>query len=423
MSDHGTMAPSGFDPMSPSTQQQPYPWYRMLRREAPVCPVPDRGLWFVATRSLVVEATERPTVFSSRFGQPQNAPPPEVAAQVAEILAGGWPRVPTILTEDPPAHTYYRRMAAQAFTPRHVRRWEPDILAQCADLVDWLSHRETVDFVRDFAIPLPLRVIARILSVPTERVADLRRWSAAAAGPIGATTDNTDVVLEQARQTVEFQRYFAELLARRQAEPADDLLTALVTAHLPSPDVDRPLTIAECLSMITQLLVAGNETTTRLLSGALLELARDPDRWNWLRRNPDGRAGLVVEEALRFLSPVQGMFRVVTEPTELGGKTLPVGAKAVLCYASANRDETAFDDAATFDPTRPDVARHLAFGHGAHYCLGAPLARLEARSALAELARRIRSVTLAPDNDLRYDPSFLLRGLTRLNLRLVPERH
>jgi len=414
VSDRGTMAPAGFDPLRPSVQQQPYPWYAMLRRDAPVCPVPDRGLWFVTSRSLVVEATERPTLFSSRFGQPQNPPAPDVAQRVAEIMALGWPRVPTILTEDPPAHTFYRRMAGQAFGPRYVRRWEPHVQALCAELVDDVINRATADFVRDFAVPLPLRVIARSLSVPQDRIGDLHRWSVAVSSPIGAVTE-ADVALEQARQTVEFQHYFAELLTARKAEPRDDLLSTLVTA----PDADRPLTIAEGLSVITQLLVAGNETTTRLLSGVLLELARNPGHWNWLREDPDARAGLVVEEALRFLSPVQGMFRVVTEATGLGGAILPAGAKVVLCYASANRDETTFDDADTFDPTRPDVARHLAFGHGAHYCLGAPLARLEASTALRELARRVRSITLAADNDLRYDPSFLLRGLTRLNLHVV----
>ncbi|AHH98138.1 cytochrome P450 [Kutzneria viridogrisea] len=410
---------SRFDPFSADFQQCPSPWYRALRSAAPVHLVPEYGLWFVTSRALVQHALERPEVFSSRFGQPQSASSPAVAGQVAAIRAEGWPTVPTILTEDPPAHHRFRQLVARAFTPRLVARQEPGIRRLCAELFDTVATGEEVEFVSRFAVPFPIAVIADVLGVDRDRLPDLTRWSRALAESIGARVDD-ESELANARSTLEFQRFFANQLDQRRTDPREDVLTGLVNAHRDTAQVtDEALSTAESLSIITQLLVAGNETTAKLLTSLLHELGRSPRLWAWLREDPLTRADPLVEEALRLHSPVQGMFRVLTRSTELGGVELPAGARVVLCFASANRDAPDSTHPDVLDPERGDGAGHLAFGHGIHYCLGAPLARLQTRVALRELAARVDSISLTGRDD-RYTPSFLLHGLSTLHCRLTP---
>jgi len=412
--------PAAFDPLDPAFQQCPYSWYARLRIYAPVQFVESRGLWFITSRELILQALRQPALFSSRFGRPQSAAPPEVAGRVADIESQGWPYVPTLLTEDPPEHNRYRRLVSRAFTARYVQHLAPDIEEICSNLLDGVLAREDVEFVREFAVPLPLTVIARVLGVPEDRLADFKRWSDEITLTIGGAV-SPERHVERARQVLAFQQYFAAQLEQRRAEPAEDILTGLVHAHLSKSGADEaPLSTAACLAILTQLLVAGNETTTKLLTGTMHLLASGPAWWAWLQADPAGRAGQLAEEALRYLSPVQGMFRILTAPAKLGGVELPAGARVVLSFAAANRDDAAFADPEDFDPARPGTTDHLAFGQGMHYCLGAPLARLEAAIALREIARRVSSVTLAPGNDFRYQPSFLLRGLERLQLRLVP---
>jgi cytochrome P450 len=343
-----------------------------------------------------------------------------VAERVAKIEAQGWPSVPTMLTEDPPAHNYYRRLVSRVFTPRYVAGQEDEVRRVVRSLVDGVLTRQEVEFVGDFAAPLPLIVIARILGVPQDRIADFRRWSHELTLTIGADAAD-DARIHQAEQILEFQHYFAGELERRRAEPRDDLLSGLAHAHVrPDGEDERELSTAECLSIIRQLLAAGNETTAKLLSGALHLLATERRWWDWLRADVDSRVGRFVEECLRYLCPVQGMFRVTTEETELGGVRIPVGARVVLSYGSANRDGNVFTAPDSFDPERENAAEHLGFGHGLHYCLGAPLARLQARLALTELANRIDAIELLQENDFHYTPSFLLRGLEALHVKLIP---
>ena len=183
---------------------------------------------------------------------------------------------------------------------------------------------------------------------------------------------------------------------------------------------DRPLDTAEILSIIQQLLVAGNETTTKALAEMMLLLGRHPEEWERLKADP-ARVDHVVEEVLRLATPVQGMWRLVTTDTELGGVLLPKGSRILAVYASANRDEMLYPDPDAFEPDRANLRDHLAFGKGIHFCLGANLARLELRAALEVLLTKIRTFTLSPGNDFSYFPSFLLRGLVQLDLDIVAE--
>ncbi|MBL1074612.1 cytochrome P450 [Nocardia sp. 2] len=408
-----------FDPLDSRTLQCPYPWHRALRAQAPVHYVASRDMWFVSSRELVAEALANPAVYSSAFGSPQLPAPESIAAQVAEIQAQGWPVVSTLLTADPPQHHYYRRMVALAFTPRLVARLEPEIRRITRSVADGLVLGAPTDFVAGFANPLPLQVIAHVLNVPAERIDDFKRWSDQFTASVGAELDD-EGRLEQARALLEFQRYFAGELDDRRERPRDDLLSGLVAA--PSAESrDEPLGTAACLGIIHQLLVAGNETTTTLLSGIMHRLALAPEWWEWLRADPHSRAAAVVEEGLRFVTPVQSMFRITKAQSRLGGQTIPAGARVVLLFASANRDEQLFESSDEFDPTRSNAKLHLAFGYGIHVCLGAPLARLETRIAVEELARRISTVECAPGFSVEYEPSFILRGMRELSLILAAE--
>lgn len=403
-----------FDPLEPQTLQCPFPWYQTLREQAPVHFVASRGMWFVTSRELVAAALTNHEVFSSNFGVPQLPAPESVAAEVAAIEAEGWPPVPTLLTADPPEHHYYRRMVAKAFTPRFIAGQEPAIRSIATEVAEQLPSGVPVEFLPAFAAPLPLRIIANVLNVPDDRIDDFKRWSDQFAATVGAELDDTGR-LDQARSLLEFQRFFAAELDDRRATPRDDLITGLVNASTAADD-DEPLSTGACLSIIQQLLIAGNETTTKLLGGSLHLLAQSPKWWDWLCENPAERAEVFVDEALRYLTPVQSMFRITTAETDLGGYTIPAGALVVLAFSSANRDEAQFDQAEDFNPERANAKAHLALGHGIHACLGAPLVRLEASIALQELARRFSAVRFAEGNDFSYEPSFMLRGFTRLAL-------
>lgn len=405
---------SDFDPLAPQTLQCPHPWYETLRNEAPVHFAASRGMWFVTSRELVAEALGNHEVFSSKFGLPQLPAPESIAAQVAEIEAEGWPPVPTLLTADPPEHHYYRRMVARAFTPRLISQQEPAIRRIANEVADQLPAGEPVDIIPAFSAPLPLRIIAHILNVPDDRIDDFKRWSDQFAATVGAELDDAGR-LDQARGMLEFQRYFAAELDDRRANPRGDLITGLVNASNAS-DGDEPLSTAACLSIIQQLLIAGNETTTKLVTSTLHMAAQEPKWWDWLRENPTERVEAFTEEALRYMSPVASMFRITTAETTLGGYTIPAGALVVLAFTSANRDESWFDRADEFNPERDNARSHLALGQGIHACLGAPLVRLEAGIAFQELARRFSAIRFAPDNDFTYEPSFMLRGFTRLSL-------
>ncbi|BBZ66324.1 cytochrome P450 [Mycolicibacterium insubricum] len=404
---------ASFDPLDPRTMQEPHPWYRALRAEEPVHFVPERGMWFVTSRELVSTALNNHEVFSSAFGLPQMPPPASVAAEVEALKEQGWDMIPTLLTADPPEHHYYRRMVSRAFTPRFVAQREPAIRDIVDELLTALPTGEPVEIIEQFAAPLPLRIIAQALNVADDRIDDFRRWSDQFALTIGAEIDDAGA-LEQARSLLEYQRYFAAELEDRRTNPQDDLLTGLVQAS--NANDDEPLTTGAALSIIQQILIAGNETSRKLMTGTLHQLALNPRWWRWLQQDPDAHADLLVEEALRFLTPVQSMFRITKAEAVLGDYTIPAGSLVVLVFGSANRDESQYDDGEEFNPQRPNARTHLAFGQGIHACMGAALARLQARIALAEIGRRFATIELSADNDYEYEPSFMLRGLKRLNL-------
>ena len=418
----------GFDPFAARVIADPAPWYALMRAEQPVFQVPGRGFWLVTRYDDVLAAVRDTETFSNRFTSPGLAlgqGSPAVQEQVAAILAEGYPRTATLLTNDPPAHTRFRRLVSRAFTPRRVASWQPEIERLSDELIAAFAGRGEVELISEFAVPLPIGVIADALGVPRDLQPTFRRWTDDSTDLIGADVSD-ERRLAAARGLVEFQRYFAAELDERRRAPRDDFLTDLVHADLKGDDRDlddtRPLDTPEMLSILHQLLVAGNETTTTLLAEAIRLLIASPDEYRRVAADTDGAyTATVVEEALRLGAPAQGMFRVVTRDTELGGVKIPAGATAVLMYASANRDGSQWPGGDAFCPDRAGVRNHLAFGSGIHFCIGAALSRAEAQAALPRLCRAMPDARVATET-LDYKPSFVLRGLRSLPLQFTASR-
>jgi cytochrome P450 len=417
---------TGFDPFATEVIADPAAWYARMRADQPVFRVPGHGFYLITRYEDVVAATRDTDTFSNRFHSPGLAlgrGSEAVQAELEEILAGGYPRTPTLLTNDPPAHTRFRRLVSRAFTPRRVASWTAEIDRLCDELIGRFAGRGSVEFVSEFAVPLPIGVIADALGVPRDMQPTFRRWTDDSTDLIGA--DVTDERrLAAARGLVEFQHYFAAALDDRRRAPRDDFLTDLVQASVDGDeeglDDNRPLDTPEMLSILHQLLVAGNETTTTLLAESMRLLIGDRAEYARVAADTDGAhtAG-VVEEALRLCAPAQGMFRVVTRDTVLGGVEIPAGSTAILMYASANRDEAQWPDGDSFCPGRAGVRHHVSFGSGIHYCIGAALSRAEAQAALPRLCRAMPDPHLPP-TPLDYKPSIVLRGLRSLPLTFTP---
>ena len=429
-STHPEFGPDSFDPRTDAVMQCPYPFFERLRAQDPVHQMdgalvgrPGEQVYAVTRHDLVSNVLVDWRTYSSRFGSPGSAPPEHLMADLRKIAAAGWKQPPTMLTADPPLHTRYRKLVSKAFTPSRVASLAPTIQRICDDLVAGFPTHGPVDFLTAFCVPIPTRAIAAALGVTEERFADFKRWADASVASIGRQLDD-DGWRAAGRGVVELQQYFAGEFVARNIEPRDDLLTDLLGVRLYPEDgledgVDgAPLSMAELLSIVQQLQVAGSETTASLIAEAVVLLADHPDEWDRIAVE-SARAAVVVEECLRLASPNQGMFRVVTHDTELAGVAIAQGSTMWVLFGAANRDEAAYPHPNSLDPGRDHVAQHLAFGRGLHYCIGAPLARLEATIALQTLARAFSRVEPVDRESLRYAPSAILRGLEHLEVRLT----
>jgi cytochrome P450 len=406
-----------YDPMAPAIQQDPFPYYALLRREAPVYRHPKTGMFFVSRLDSVRRILGDPQTFSSQMSNAQTqSSSSEVAQQLAEIARQGYPPVNTMLTADPPLQTRYRKSVGRAFTTKRILSVEPMLRQLARELLDAWPDRGRVDFANSYAIPFPVHSIAKVLGMRDDVIGNIKRWSDDSVAALGVRISD-ERRLEAARGLLEVQQYWAGEMKERRESPRDDFLSALCQATIEDESgANRELDIPEMISIVQQLMVAGNETTTKLLNELARLLCENPHEWDRLREDPS-RIPAVVEEGLRMASPNQGLFRRVRADVELDGISIPKGSSVWVMFGSANRDERTFPDPDRFDPDRPNLREHVALGHGAHFCIGAPLARLEAAVAIEELARRVEKIAL-PDQPLRYEPSFILRGLAALELEI-----
>ena len=407
-----------YDPFAPEMQQNPFPWYAALRERAPVWKHPASGIVFVSRHGLVSEVLADTRTYSSRIASQPTAASSETKRRILAVMAEGFPRVSTMLTEDPPLQTRYRKTVGKALSTRRILALEDTVRALTREILETWPVRGRVDVMNTLSIPLPIRVIGHLLCMKPEALPHVKRWSDASVAGLGARISDEQRIAA-AHDVVEMQKYWQSELEARLARPNDDLISALTQAEFEDDTgTERRLDLAEMISIIQQLMVAGNETTTKVINETFVLLLQNPV---WFARMQADRAVIpaVVEEALRLSSPNQGLFRSVTRDTVLGGAAIPQGTTIWLMFGSANRDATVFPAPDRFDPERPNLKESLAFGRGAHFCIGAPLARLELRVLFEEIAERVESFALPAGFPLVYEPSYILRGLAGLELEIA----
>lgn len=317
----------------------------------------------------------------------------------------------SMISSDPPRHRKLRSLVTQAFTPRAVDSLAPRIQEIVDEHLQHPLRDGRMDAIHDLGYPLPVIVIAEMLGIPVDDRPRFKGWSDEVV-QMGNRGGNIDRQQLAKPAVMEMSAYFINMIEQRRKQPGDDLISGLLAAELDG----EKLELIELLGFCALLLVAGNETTTNLIGNALLTFAQQPDLWKQLHRYPE-LVPQAIEEVLRFRSPVQSMFRVTKQEVNIAGQKLPAGASLIAWIGSANHDEEQFTHPDDFIIER-QPNRHLAFGQGIHYCLGAPLARLEARIALTSMVKKVESITLAPGTVLERLPSNLVYGFRSVPLIL-----
>jgi cytochrome P450 len=393
------MADIQFNPMDPEFVADPYPMYHRLRAEDPVHHSP-LGFWVLTRYADVMAMLRDPRLIkepiaafvAARFGM---AVPPGLGL--------------SMLDRDPPDHTRLRGLVSKAFTPRALEKLRPGIQQIVDALLDQVAGRGSMDLIEEFAYPLPVRVICEMLGVPVQDHERFKAWGLDIARGLDAIMLPPDS--EVGQRSVSGRRalaeYFRELIAERRAAPRDDMLSALIAAEEAGDTLNEEELLATCIL----LLVAGHETTVNLIGNGTLALLRHPAELRKLRDHP-GLIGSAVEELLRFDGPVQRTARIPSEDITIGGQTIGKGELVMPFLGAADRDPAQFPDPDRLDLTRTDN-RHIAFGMGIHFCLGAPLARMEGQIAINTLLARLPRLTLATDRP-RFRQSLTLRGLQAL---------
>ena len=391
--------------LRPEVRADPYPFYRALRAEDPVHWDEPMGFWVLTRYDDVATAFNDP-----RFSRAQGLMGgfkrlPEAEQRIAEPVYHAYAQ--SMPYTDPPYHTRLRGLVNKAFTPRVVERMRPYVQQVVDDLLDAAEAKGEMDVIRDLAYPLPLIVIAVMLGFPIEERQQLKKWSDDSFAVLGIVRHSPELMEGAARSMAELSAYITALSKDRRLQPKEDLLSALVTVV----DEGERLTQDELIANVAVLLAAGHETTSNLIGNGVLALLRHPDQLHKLRADPS-LAAATVEEVMRYDNPVQIVYRSAAEEVEMGGKRLAKGQLVNMLLGAANRDPEHFSDPDRFDLGR-DEGKHVGFGLGIHFCIGAPLARLEGQIAFTTLLRRFPNLRLATDAlEWQEHPTF--RGVKSL---------
>jgi cytochrome P450 len=383
---------------SPAFKADPYRFYAQLRRQAPVYPtqLPDGTAVYVITRYDDVQASLKDPRLVKNIGNAR----PDAVDGIAQRISNA-----SMLKADPPQHTRLRALAHAAFTPKFVNQLRGHIQQIADELVDAVQAQGAMDLINAYAFPLPIRVICEMLGVPTADAQQFRTWSSALIASGSLSSETPQIIPEM----VQLFQYLQALIAERRATPQADLISALIQA---SENGDQ-LNEMELLGTTVLLLVAGHETTVNLIGNGMFALLQEPEQWDALKRDPTLVKG-AVEELLRLVNPVQSVNRYATEAITIADVVIPPGSHLMLLLGAADHDAAFVAAPEQLDVTRNN-AKHVAFGQGIHYCLGAPLARLEGEIAFATLLQRLPNLRLniAPAAVV-WRPAFELRGLQSL---------
>jgi cytochrome P450 len=361
----------------------PFPWYAQMRREAPVFYDAEQKSWMVFRYEDVKRVFADWQTFSSKI------PHPPEQTDLTQSLN----------YTDPPKHQSLRSLVAKVFTARRVEELAPRITQITHELIDQVQGQEQIDFMHDLAIPLPMIVIAEILGIPVADQDDFKRWS-------------DGIVVYDPAAPKAMADYFRHLLEQRRQHPGEDLISDLIAAH----EAGESLTAQELVDFCMVLLIAGNETTTHLLGNAILCFNEYPEAFDQLKQEP-ALLPLAIEEVLRYRSSVQGIERFTKVESQLGVQTIPAGQMVIVWMGSANRDEAQFERPDEFVVDR-DPNPHLSFGNGIHFCLGAPLARLEGKIVLSAVLERLPNLRIGPKATLEFIPSIGVHGVKSLPVLL-----
>lgn len=397
----------------PEIIRDPDPYYEALRAIGPVVREPHHGVYMVSGIEEILAVYADLESFSSvvaPLGPFMRLPTPVEGESLAHVVAHRRAEIPLsdlLPTLDPPNHTRQRGLLSRLFTPNRMKENEEFMWTLAERLIDEFAERGEIEFCSAYANPFTLLVIADLLGVPQEDHETFRSW-------LGKTlTGDTEGRETGARLLSNVYPYFTRYIEERRASSGDDVMSQLATVRF--PDGELPA-VSDIVSLAFVLFAAGQETTARLISTGMRILAEQPSLADELRANPDGIRNFI-EECLRFESPIKGPFRLALRDTRLGGVDIPLGSVLMAMNGAANRDPRVFEDGDRFDAKRPNARRNIAFGHGAHFCVGANLARVEARISFERLLARLDDIRLVDPSALSYAPSFLIRGLNDLPLR------
>ncbi|MEX1670079.1 cytochrome P450 [Zhongshania guokunii] len=391
---------ANYDPTKAIVQADPYPYYAYLREHEPVKYIPEMNAYAVSRHSDVQAVLRNHEQFSS--------------GPLIQLAFGDFnpaPDSPYLLASDPPDHTRLRNLVNKAFSKRMLDSKRTEIVAIVKQLLDEASENEEFDVIEEFSSPLPVHIIGQIMGIETEMRADFRRWSnnVTAGGNAAALTDAQRAEMRQ--DTEDFRDYFLKRIAEVRKKPEANLISDLVQAE----EAGDKLTADEVLAMCVLLLIAGNETTTSLISNAIICLRDFPEQEK-IARADRSLVPNMTEEVLRYLSPIQFLFRQSISETQVAGVTIPKDATVLAMYASANRDESVFKNADQLDVRRENLRQHTAFGWGIHMCVGRALGLLEGELALNHMFDRFKTIEITQEK-IEWCDAFYLRGPKNLKIR------
>lgn len=394
-----------YHPLSSEQLENPYPLYEKLRQEEPITFSPEVGAWLVTRYNDLRSILSQPEIFSSR-----DVKNPDLAPATFAILQQGYPMLPISIDSDGLNHQRFRQPHLKGLAPSRMVQYEGYIRALVNRLIDTFIDDGHAELIGQFAYPLPLEVMFYLFDIPQDHMAETKKWCQDLVALLYGSLPEEQQI-ECAKSVVAFQHYIAGIVNEQRKNPKDDLIGVHITHQIPGAD---PLSLEELVAMVCGFIMAGHRTTVDLLGNSLAQFLQSETRWKTLHEQPK-LIRPAIEEVLRYDSPVQALFRTTTREVTVGGVTLAPGTRVLLIFGSADRDEQQFPSADHFDLQR-QPNHHLGFGYGAHFCAGAPLARMEVRIAFEVLTQRIPTMRLKPNQQLARIPVLAFRGYQKIEV-------